>query len=117
MNRVARRVADKPKDLVLAVTTTEDGDGLKVLRRRRDTVEVGEMRRLEEGRPVHGEVVRLSPRPELPVLFDAETVMEAPATSKGESRAGPAQVASDRYRKNWDAIWRRRSKAGSSALN
>ncbi len=80
------------------------------------------MRPLEEGRPIHGEVVKLTPRVELPCLFDAETELAAPEASKPvgsaaaakaavpEERgtsAGPAQVASDSYRRNWDTIWKR----------
>jgi hypothetical protein len=94
------------------------------------------MRPLEEGRAIHGEVVKLTPVPESPVVFEAETQYappnaglaadapnaaagktEPPARAQGRSRAtGPAQVASDRYRKNWDAIWKRPGKRGS-ALN
>ena len=110
----------KKKDLVLVHGVTEDGSGVRVLRRREATLEAGEMRPLEEGKPIRGEVVKLTPRPECPVLFDAETAVESPAlpepkaerrsTVEARSRSGPAQVASDSYRKNWDAVWKRRTK-------
>ena len=109
--------APPKKDLVLVHSPTEDGNGVRVIRSRREQLEVGEMRPLEEGRPIQGEVVRLTKRPELPVLFDAETIVEAPAAAPRptESRtSGPPQVASSAYRRNWDAIWSRtRSKRQS----
>jgi hypothetical protein len=114
-------VPKKPTDLVLVHSPTDDGAGVNVLRARRDGLEVGTMRPLEEGRPIHGEVVKLTPRPETPLLFEAETEFApeapkatpkdnaAPPPDRGTS-AGPAQVASDSYRKNWDAIWKRPAK-------
>jgi hypothetical protein len=116
-------VPRKPKDLVLVHGPTDDGAGVNVLRARNDRVEVGTMRPLEEGRPIHGEVVKLTPRPEMPMLFEAETALLAQDTPKQDKQkrkpaaepergtsAGPAQVASDTYRKNWDVIWKRPTK-------
>jgi hypothetical protein len=116
-------VAKKPKDLVLVHSPTPDGAGVNVLRARQEGIELGTMRPLEQGKPIHGEVVKLTPRTEAPMLFDAETEMAAPEPSRaaGEDRsagqlperaasAGPAQVASDTYRKNWDTIWKRPAK-------
>lgn len=115
----------KPKDLVLVHGHTPDGSGLNVLRARDRQLEIGTVRPLEEGRPIQGEVVKLTPRPEMPNLYEAETQYAAPATesaapSKSSEEAaapsgrsashGPAQVASDAYRKNWDAIWKRPSR-------
>jgi hypothetical protein len=110
---VAVKARRKRKDLVLAVGSTKDGDGAVVLRSRAQQLELAEMRPLQDGRPIQGEVVRLERRPEMPLLFDAETILEAPPAErppapKSAERSGPAQVASDAYRKNWDAIWRRR---------
>jgi hypothetical protein len=81
------------------------------------------MRPLEQGRPIHGEVVRLTPRDEMPHLYDAETEFvskegpgagpEKKSSDVPQPRAaatGPAQVASDTYRRNWDAIWKRPAK-------
>jgi hypothetical protein len=118
--------SQKPKDLVLVHGRTADGNGLNVLRARDQQVEVGTVRPLEEGRPLQGEVVKLTPRPEMPNLYDAETQYQPPkaANAAGVGKAsdeppqsegrptnnGPAQVASDAYRKNWDAIWKRPAK-------
>jgi hypothetical protein len=109
-------VPKKAKDLVLVHGPAPDGNGVNVLRAREERLELGTMRPLEEGKPIHGEVVKLTQRREAPFLFDAETQVAAPSTEetatpsepapRGTS-AGPAQVASDSYRKNWDAIWKR----------
>ena len=86
---------------------------MNVLRAREERVEVGVLSPLREGKPIHGEVVKLVARPEAPRLFDVETQLEAPRATDAsrpaeEARATagrPAQVASDSYRKNWDAIF------------
>jgi hypothetical protein len=102
---------------------TPDGNGLNVLRARDSQLEVGTVRPLEEGRSIQGEVVKLTARPEMPNLYEAETQYmppaaataspttdEPPASQGRPASHGPAQVASDAYRKNWDAIWKRPSK-------
>jgi hypothetical protein len=48
-------------------------------------------------------VVSLRQRQDAPFLYDVKTELEV-----GERRGtsdGPAQVASDDYRRGWDAIW------------
>lgn len=99
-------------DVVLVHGVTEDGRGLQVLRQRNDQVETGAIRPLEQGKPIQGEVVSLAPRKEHPLLCDVKVEVPALATEPRESRShsGPAQVASDRYRRNWDAIWKNRDK-------
>jgi hypothetical protein len=98
---------------------SDDGSTLHVLRGRNDTVETGVLKPLAEGKPITGEVVRLKPRKEFPLLCDVEVDLPAPhagleTTSEGRaeetSRSGPAQVATATYRKNWDAVYRSRSK-------
>jgi len=97
---------------------TPDGEGLKILRARGDRLELGAVRPLREGAPITGEVVTLRPRPSFPALCDVEThfkpAQEASANDRQEpppsavvQRTGPAQVATDEYRRNWDAIWNR----------
>ncbi len=119
-------VPKKPEDVVLVHSPTPDGDGVNVVRARRQGLELGTMRPLTEGRPIHGEVVKLTPRSEMPMLYDVETelppaggeeaVKDASASEAKESRgsSGPAQVASDSYRRNWDAIWKRPTKRMSN---
>ena len=95
-----------PKDVVLVHGLTDDGKGLAVLRARNGELEAGACRPLEHGKPIHGEVVRLKPRKECPVLCDVETALPAPAARE---RSGPAQVATRAYRDNWDAIFASRA--------
>jgi hypothetical protein len=103
-------------DVMLVHGITEDGQGLAVIRKREDKLEHGVVHPLENGKPIHGEVVRLTPRPECPVVCDVEVTMPAAAARapSGDKpsvpRKGPAQVASARYRENWDAIWKRSGK-------
>lgn len=105
-------MANKPKDVVLVHAPAPDGKGVSVLRAREERLEAGILRPLEEGKPIQGEVVKLTPRPELPLLFDAETqvsVGEAKQETEGEPKrgSGPAQVATATYRKGWDAVFGR----------
>ncbi len=127
--RSARKAEDKPekassppepgdgqaskKDVVLVHGVTEDGRGLAVIRQRDDQLETGALRPLEQGKPIHGEVVTLEPRKESPLLCDVKVEVPAPAAEEPRARrshSGPAQVANDRYRKNWDTIWKNRDK-------
>ncbi len=60
------------------------------------------MRPTRDGEPIHGELVRLSQRPEHNQLFDVDVLHDArPA---GE-RPGPAQIATREYRENWEKIF------------
>jgi len=97
-------------DVALIHGVTSEGD-LRILRKRNDRIELGGVRALREGVPITGEVVRLTPRKEFPLMCDVVTELAAPARpadvaeGRGESRKGPAQVATDRYRANWDTIF------------
>jgi hypothetical protein len=101
-------------DVALIHGVTPDGEGLNILRARGDRLELGAIRPLREGAPISGEVVTLRPRPNFPALCDVETHFkpaeqasdrqELPSSAVGQ-RTGPAQVATDEYRRNWDAIW------------
>jgi hypothetical protein len=109
----------KPKepssDVVLIHGVTEDGRGLQVLRAREERIEAGQVRPLEHGKAVQGDIVKLRPRPEAPFICDVETELktaEVPppkdiqvSAPRESARKGPAQVASAAYRQNWDAIW------------
>jgi hypothetical protein len=100
-------------DVALIHGVTPDG-GFQILRARDNRLELGAIRPLREGVPISGEVVKLRPRENCPVLCDVEVQLEAPqpptdrqvsTTEASTARTGPAQVATDEYRKNWDAIW------------
>jgi hypothetical protein len=90
----------KPSDVVLVYGKSDDGRGFDVLRQRGEEIEAGRLRPLDEGKPIHGEVVRLEARKESPSLFDVEVQHD------GRSSTGrPAKVATDEYRKGWESIW------------
>jgi hypothetical protein len=107
--------AESPSpDVALIQGVTPDGAGLQILRARENRLEVGAIRPLREGAPITGEVVTLRPRPNFPALCDIETHFKPPPTASDRQEpraalphAGPAQVATDDYRRNWDAIWNR----------
>jgi hypothetical protein len=96
------------QDIALIHGVTPEGD-LRILRRRKDRIELGGVRALREGVPITGEVVRLTPRAEFPLLCDVVTEMPAPPAvsdvAASSPRKGPAQVATDSYRDNWDRIF------------
>jgi hypothetical protein len=102
--RPTRRLGD------VAFVFGKDERGLHILRRRSEDapVEAGVMEPLAEGRPITGEVISLKQRKDTPFLFDVKTVLEAQESSNETTSDGkPARVATDSYRKGWDAIWGR----------
>jgi hypothetical protein len=98
-----------PTDVALIHGRTPDGEGLRIIRRREDRIELGAARPLKEGMPIQGEVVTLTPRAESPLLCDVKVEFDARPESAREVRAaqGPPKVASEQYRTNWDLIWKR----------
>ena len=106
---------DEPEgsDVALIHGKTADGEGLRIIRRREDRIELGAVRPLKEGAPIAGEVVSLTPRPDFPLLCDVKVQYSASAASDvpAAPRHGPAQVATDQYRENWDRIWQKKPKA------
>jgi len=101
-------------DVALVCGATPDGETLGVLRKRGEKVEAALLRKAVEGQPLQGDLVRLKPREE-PMLFDVETLYEAPALPReAEPKAGPSQVANDSYRKGWDRLFRARKRAAST---
>jgi hypothetical protein len=94
-------------DVVLVHGVEPDGEGLRVLRYRENRLEAGAVRPLQHGKPLQGELVRLRPRKNLPIVCDVDVELPAPQATTNGSTKGPAQVATDRYRENWDRIWNR----------
>src|SRR5215831_12614375 len=92
------------KDMVF-VYGQREGDAYSVLRRRGENVELGAIAKLEEGKPIHGEVVRLNRRDEHPLLFDVDVVADTQAVA---GRGGPPQVATEAHRENWEEIFGKR---------
>lgn len=96
----------KAPDVLFVHSPAPEGDGFKVVRMREGSVEVGEIRGVEEGRPIHGEVVTLKPRPEHKQLFDVDVLVPRQrALPEAQPRTGPPQVATDTYRENWRATF------------
>lgn len=97
--------------MAIVCGVSDDGQGVEIIRRRGERIEAGTVRRLEQGKPIHGEVVRLRPREQFPMVCDVEVEMPAPGhASEGLATGRPAQVATETYRKNWDAIYGRNKK-------
>lgn len=87
-------------DVVLLGPPTADGAGVHVLRAREERLELGELRALEEGRPISGEVVSLAPRKDNPRVCDVKESYAPLAPHKG-----PAKVATPAYRNGWEEIF------------
>jgi hypothetical protein len=104
--RPSRAASKRTRDVALILHPTDDNEGFQILRQRAadSPVELGTLRPLREGRPIDGEVVSLHPRKDMPLLCDVN--VELADTRRGTSD-GPAQVATDDYRRGWDAIWGR----------
>lgn len=110
--------SSKGEDVALVYGVSDDGNGLDIIRKREGRIEAGTVRPLEHGKPIHGEVVRLKPRKNSPLMCDVEVDVPAPARAATRSTSqGPAQVATDQYRKNWDAIYKARSSKSDKLLN
>jgi hypothetical protein len=122
----------KRRDAILIHGVSEDGESMAVLRAREDRLEAGVLRTVKPGQPIDGELLKLTPRSDFPLVCDVD--VEVPAgtinaaggtdlsataqrdegeAARREGRGRPAQVATENYRENWDAIWR---KPGKKAL-
>src|SRR3954453_14933022 len=104
-----RKRPRKLRDIAMVVNRTDDNEGFQVLRRRSEDSpgEIGTLRPLQDGKPIDGEVVSLRPREEAPFLFDVKVEVNA----RRAVSDGPPQVATEPYRRGWDAIWGARSGA------
>jgi hypothetical protein len=95
----------------IAVVWGRNENGIYILRRRAEEgpLEAGLLQPLVEGRPINGEVISMQRRHDLPYLFDVKTEVAAPQPSEpvepSSTSQGPSQVATESYRKGWDAIW------------
>lgn len=90
----------RPADVALLYAPTDDQKGARIIRAREGVLETGEVRPVPEGRALTGqELVRLRPHEKFPALCDVETLHPAEKTDRA---GGPAQVATDEYRRNWE---------------
>ena len=88
----------------IALVWGKNEDGVHILRRRDENapVEAGLLQPLVEGKPITGELISMRQREDMPFLFDVKSELPAP---EPRTAPGPSQVATDTYRKGWDAIW------------
>ncbi len=104
-------------DVALVHHVAPDG-AVHIIRRRGNQLEAGALQPLREGVPIQGEVLSLRPRENFPMLCDVDVLYTPPVASAAVAakpstpdsprparRKGPAQVATDDYRDNWDSIW------------
>lgn len=99
-------------DVVLLGPPTPDGGGVHVLRAREQRLEAGELRAVEEGRPITGEILSLAPRSDNPRICDVRDSYTPPKPAALPAKTkGPAQVATKAYRDHWDAVFARRGDA------
>ncbi len=92
----------------IAFVWGKNADGLHILRRRDENapVEAGLLQPLVEGKPITGELISMQPREDMPFVYDVKSELPAPAPAPAlRSAGGPSKVATDSYRKGWDAIW------------
>ncbi len=121
----------KREDVVLLAGPTADQRGVMVLRKRDDRVELGEVRPVEQGKSLAGDLVKLVPRANQPRICDVETTFSAEErlamagkAERGTDRMvtrrahqGPPQVATQRYRDNWSTIYEQRGPVDPADLN
>jgi len=110
-----RKFSHKPdRDVALLYAPTDDEKGARFMRVRKGELQMGEARPLTAGQSLCGqELVRMRRREELPMLFDVEVIH--PAEQSMRDTLGPAQVASDEYRRNWDETFAPRKASGERA--
>jgi hypothetical protein len=108
----SKKHAQLPAGDVALVCGKDERGGVHLLRRRSEDspIEAAVAEPLTEGRPIAGEVISMRRRDDVPFLFDVTTELDAPG-ERGPGD-GPAQVATDSYRKGWDAIWGRSAPRG-----
>lgn len=100
-------------DVVFVHSKVESGEGFRVVRKREGVIEIGEIRPVQEGKPLTGEMVKLSPRKDHEQIFDVEVLVSKEQVQGGaRGHSGPAQVATAAYRSNWDAIFGASEEAG-----
>lgn len=90
--------AGPPREMKMLGTSAT---GLLVAREDGDTIEIGELRPMEHGKPIHGEVVRT----ELDFVRGVATMRSLVPAPSTPARSGPPKVTNDAYRGGWDAIF------------
>jgi hypothetical protein len=113
---VGKSAKKRARDVALLYAPTDDEKGARFVRAKNGQLQAGEMRPLAVGQSLSGqELVRMHPRAEMPYLCDVEVIH--PAEKPMRDTQGPAQVASDRYRNNWDATFGTQRASGKKLAN
>jgi hypothetical protein len=94
--------AAKPEDVVYVYEQSSPGE-YGVIRHRDERLELGKLSAARDGQPIHGQLVRLSPRDDGERLFDVEVLHDARPPPRTAS--GPPQVATQAYRAHWERIF------------
>jgi len=117
MNFVARKSGPAQPEVKsplgdVAFVWGKNEDGVHILRRRDENapVEAGLLQPLVEGRPITGELISMQRRSDTPFLYDVKSELPAPEQQRPPG-SGPSQVATESYRKGWDAIWGSRTRS------
>jgi hypothetical protein len=97
--------ATAKQDVVLLGPPTADGAGVHVLRARDERIEAGELRPVQEGKPLVGELVSLRPRADAPRICDVTESWNPKGETAPGAHKGPAQVATSAYRNGWEQIF------------
>ncbi len=102
-----RREKEGHRDLVLISGVDPDRKEVHVLKPVQEGVEAAVLRPVEEGKPIQGDLVRLRPREDVPVVAELETLMRHPDHPDDPRRRhkGPPMVASEAYRQGWEMIF------------
>lgn len=95
---------EKPRhdhDRVRPILETSDGR-VVALRCNNGVKEVLTLKRAQEGKPAHHELVSLSKVSGSDVEYDMTSIYKPVGDGRG---AGPAKVTSNAYREGWDAVF------------
>jgi hypothetical protein len=113
---VSKSAKKRAQDVALLYAPTADEKGARFVRARNGQLQAGEVRPLAEGQSLSGqELVRMHPRSEMPNLCDVEVIH--PAEKPMRDTQGPAQVASERYRTNWENTFGSQRSSGKRLAN
>lgn len=100
------RSSKRSKDLILIHGVNEKRGELHVLRHRGDKIEPGVVKPIEEGKPIFGDLVRLKPKPEFPLICEVEEILRYEDHDRESGHhSGPPRVTTEAFRRGWDAIF------------
>lgn len=123
MSDSSRPDTEPHHDVVLVHGRTPAGDGLRVLRFRPGRLDLAEIRPVEDGKPIiaPADVIRLRERRGSPLLWDVDVLYtfgdDARLSPRPSGHKGPPRVATDVFRRNWEAIFGKPDAPDETGLN